>query len=103
MPHVMDGRAVSRGLCFTHGNPTLQPSYFAMVNTASPAHASLRSSAHFTPSPPNIDRKLTHSSLLSCRRISLHGNAFSNIFASLCYHHPLRYCFDHPRAKPGKR
>jgi pyruvate-formate lyase-activating enzyme len=42
MSRVMDGRAVSRGLCFTHGNPTLQPSYFTMVNTASPAHASLR-------------------------------------------------------------
>jgi hypothetical protein len=41
MPRVMDGHAVSRGLCFTHGNPTLQPSYFTMVNTVSPAHASL--------------------------------------------------------------
>jgi hypothetical protein len=32
-PHVMDGRVVSRGLCFTHGNPKLQPSYLAIVTT----------------------------------------------------------------------
>jgi hypothetical protein len=43
VPRVMDGCAVSRDLCITHGNPVLQPSYFAMVNTASPTHASLRS------------------------------------------------------------
>jgi hypothetical protein len=42
-PRMMDGRAVSRGLCFTHSNPAMQPSYFAMDNTASPAHASLHS------------------------------------------------------------
>jgi hypothetical protein len=42
-PRVIDVRAVSRGLFFTHGNPAMQPSYFVMDNTASPAHASLRS------------------------------------------------------------
>jgi hypothetical protein len=39
MSHVMDSRIVSRGLCFTHGNPTLQPSYLAMVVVASLVHA----------------------------------------------------------------
>jgi hypothetical protein len=43
MPRVMDVRAVSRGLCFTHDNPALQPSYFAMDSTVSPTHTSLRS------------------------------------------------------------
>jgi hypothetical protein len=43
MPRMMDSCAVSRGLCFTHGNPALQPSYFTVVNTVSPAHALLRS------------------------------------------------------------
>jgi hypothetical protein len=41
MLRVMDNRVVSRGICFTLGNPALQPSYFTMVNTASPAHVSL--------------------------------------------------------------
>jgi hypothetical protein len=34
-PHVMDGRVVSRGLCFTLGNPGQQPSYLAIVVAAS--------------------------------------------------------------------
>jgi hypothetical protein len=40
MPHVMDGRVVSRGLCFTLGNPELQPSFLAMDVAASSVHAS---------------------------------------------------------------
>jgi hypothetical protein len=40
MSHVMDGRVVSRGLCFTLGNPKPQPSYLAMDVAASPVHAS---------------------------------------------------------------
>jgi hypothetical protein len=32
---VMDGRVVSRGHCFTNGNPEPQPSYLAMVVAAS--------------------------------------------------------------------
>jgi hypothetical protein len=40
MPHVMDGRVVSRGLCFTLGNPEPQPSCFAMDVAALPVHAS---------------------------------------------------------------
>jgi hypothetical protein len=35
MPHVMDGRVVSRGLCFTLGNPEPQPSCLAMDVAAS--------------------------------------------------------------------
>jgi hypothetical protein len=35
MSHVMDGRVVSRGLCFTLGNPGPQPSCLAMVDAAS--------------------------------------------------------------------
>jgi hypothetical protein len=54
-PRVMDSRAVSTGLCFTHGNPALQPRYFAMDNTTSPAHASLRSWACLVASPPFIN------------------------------------------------
>jgi hypothetical protein len=61
MPRVMDGRAVSRGLCFTHGNPALQPSYFAMDNTVSPTHTSLRS-----------EHSLSHHPLLSITRRSFH-------------------------------
>jgi hypothetical protein len=55
VPRVMDGRAVSRGLCITHGNPASQPSYFAMVITVLLAHASLRSEACLVTPPPNID------------------------------------------------
>jgi hypothetical protein len=40
MPHVMDGRVVSRGLCFTLNNLDPQPSCFAMDIAASPVHAS---------------------------------------------------------------
>jgi hypothetical protein len=40
MPHVMDGRVVSRGLCFTLGNPELQPSFLAIVVVASLVHPS---------------------------------------------------------------
>jgi hypothetical protein len=40
IPHVMDGRVVSRGLCFTLGNPELQPSLLAMDVAASSVHAS---------------------------------------------------------------
>jgi hypothetical protein len=40
MPHVMDGRVVSRGLCFTLGNPGPQPSCLAMVVAASLVHPS---------------------------------------------------------------
>jgi hypothetical protein len=40
MPHVMDGRVVSRGLCFTLGNPVPQPSCLAMDVAASPELAS---------------------------------------------------------------
>jgi hypothetical protein len=40
MSHVMDGRVVSRGLCFTLGNPEPQPSCLAMDVAASSAHAS---------------------------------------------------------------
>jgi hypothetical protein len=39
MSRVMDGRVVSRGLCFTHSNPALQPSYLAMAVAASLVHA----------------------------------------------------------------
>jgi hypothetical protein len=35
MPHVMDDRVVSRGLCFTFGNPEPQPSCLAMDVAAS--------------------------------------------------------------------
>jgi hypothetical protein len=35
MSPVMDGRVVSRGLCFTNGNPAPQPSYFSMDIAAS--------------------------------------------------------------------
>jgi hypothetical protein len=40
MSHVMDDRDVSRGHCFTNGNPELQPSFLAMDNAASSVHAS---------------------------------------------------------------
>jgi hypothetical protein len=40
MPLVMDGRVASRGVCFTLGNPKLQPSCLAMDVAASPVHAS---------------------------------------------------------------
>jgi hypothetical protein len=40
MSHVMDGRDVSRGHCFTNGNPELQPSFLAMDDAASSVHAS---------------------------------------------------------------
>jgi hypothetical protein len=40
MSPVMDGRVVSRGLCFTNGNPESQPSYLAMDVAASGVHAS---------------------------------------------------------------
>jgi hypothetical protein len=35
MSPVMDDRVVSRGLCFTNGNPEPQPSCLAMVVAAS--------------------------------------------------------------------
>jgi hypothetical protein len=35
MSPVMDGRDVSRGHCFTNGNPELQPSFLAMDDAAS--------------------------------------------------------------------
>jgi hypothetical protein len=37
MSPVMDGRVVSRGHCFTNGNPELQPSFLAMDDAASSA------------------------------------------------------------------
>jgi hypothetical protein len=40
MSPVMDGRVVSRGHCFTNGNPELQPSFLAMDAAASSVHAS---------------------------------------------------------------
>jgi hypothetical protein len=40
MSPVMDGRVVSRGLCFTNGNPEPQPSCLAMVIAASLVPAS---------------------------------------------------------------
>jgi hypothetical protein len=40
MSHVMDGRVVSRGLCFTLGNPEPQPSCLATDAVASSVHAS---------------------------------------------------------------
>jgi hypothetical protein len=40
MSPVMDGRDVSRGHCFTNGNPELQPSFLAMDGAASSVHAS---------------------------------------------------------------
>jgi hypothetical protein len=40
MTHVMDGRVVRRGLCFTLGNPEPQSSYLAMDVAASLALAS---------------------------------------------------------------
>jgi hypothetical protein len=58
---VLDGRAVSRGPYFPHGNPALQPSYFAMDNTVSPTHTSLRS-----------EHALSHHPLLSITRRSFH-------------------------------
>jgi hypothetical protein len=61
MPRVMDGRAVSRGLCFTLGNAALQPSYFAMDNTISPTHTFLRS-----------EHALSHHPLLSITSRSFH-------------------------------
>jgi hypothetical protein len=61
IPRVMDGRAVSRGLCFTHGNPALQPSYFAMDNTVLPTHTSLHS-----------EHALSHHPLLSITSRSFH-------------------------------
>jgi hypothetical protein len=100
-PHVMDGRVVSRGLCFTLGNPGLQPSCLAMVDAASLVHVVWRPSAHPVTSPSNIGHKLILSSPPSGSRISWHDNTFSNIFALFRYHHPLRYCFDHRRAKPS--
>jgi hypothetical protein len=39
MQRVMDGCAVSRGHCFTHGNPALQTTYLPMVVAASLVHA----------------------------------------------------------------
>jgi hypothetical protein len=39
MSDVMDGRVVSRGLCFTLGNPEPQPSCLAIDVAASPVHA----------------------------------------------------------------
>jgi hypothetical protein len=41
-PHVMDGRVVNRGLCFTLGNAGPQPSCLAMVVDASLVHAAWR-------------------------------------------------------------
>jgi hypothetical protein len=55
MSRVMDGRAVSRGLCFTLGNPTLQPSYLALVVAASLVHAPWRIRARLAASSPFID------------------------------------------------
>jgi hypothetical protein len=40
MPHVLDGRVVSRGLCITLGNPEPPPSFLAMDVAASPVLAS---------------------------------------------------------------
>jgi hypothetical protein len=40
MSPVMDGRVMSRGHCFTNGNPELQPSFLAMDGAASSVHAS---------------------------------------------------------------
>jgi hypothetical protein len=42
MPHAMDGRVVSRGLCLTLGNPGPQPSCLAVVIAASLVHAAWR-------------------------------------------------------------
>jgi hypothetical protein len=39
MSPVKDGRVVSRGHCFTNGNPKLQPSFLAMDEAASSVHA----------------------------------------------------------------
>jgi hypothetical protein len=77
-PHVMDGRVVSGGLCFTLGNPRPQPSCLAMVVAASLVHAAWHPLAHPTSSPPDIDHKLIFSYPRSCRHISWHGNAFSS-------------------------
>jgi hypothetical protein len=55
MPRVMDGRAMSRGLCFTHGNPALQPSYLALVVAASLVHAPWCIWACLAASSPFID------------------------------------------------
>jgi hypothetical protein len=54
MPRVMDGCAVSRGLCFTHGNPALQPSYLTLVVVASLVHAPWRICARLAASSPFI-------------------------------------------------
>jgi hypothetical protein len=54
MSRVMDGRAVSRGLCVTHGNPALQPSYLTLVIAASLVHAPWRICARLAASSPFI-------------------------------------------------
>jgi hypothetical protein len=55
MPRVMDGRAVSRGFCFTHDNLVLQSSYLALVIAASLVHAPWRILALLAASSPFID------------------------------------------------
>jgi hypothetical protein len=55
MPHMIDGRAVSRGLCFTHDNPVLQPSFLTLVVAASLVHAPWRICARLAASSPFID------------------------------------------------
>jgi hypothetical protein len=78
MPHVMDSRVVSRGLCFTLGNPEPRPSYLTMIVAASLVHPLQLSEAHLTLSPLDIGHKLILSSPLSGSRIPYHGNAFSS-------------------------
>lgn len=68
MLHVLDGRAVSRGLCSTHGNLMLQPSCLAMTAAASLAHTLSRSCTCLAASSPISDHESILSSSLSCRR-----------------------------------
>jgi hypothetical protein len=100
--HVMDGRVVSRGLCLTLGNPGPQPSCLAMVVAASLVHAAWRPKACPVTSPPI---SVTSWSFYLLWAVTIYLGMimpFLDIFASICYRHPLRYYFDHPSAKPCK-
>jgi apocytochrome f len=40
---------------------------------------------------------------MQLKQVLANGMPFLDVFASLCYRHPLRYYFDHPSAKPCRR
>jgi hypothetical protein len=99
MSRVMDGRAVSRGLCFTLGNPALQPSYLALVVAASLVHAPWRIRARLAASSSFIDASRSSHPLYAIAAYLGKVTPYLVIFASLFYYHSLCYHFNHPRDK----